>query len=99
MTRLVEDAKDGTNSHDNIDRPELDITPVLEPTMTSCYMSLIGILMWIVELVSVDICLKVSVISLHMAIPIEGHLAQLFVILTLGDFIILSWCMTQVIPP
>ena len=41
-------------------------------------MSLIGMLMWIVELVSVYICLKVSVISLHMAMPREGHLAQLF---------------------
>ena len=73
----MEDAKDGTNSHGNIDRPELDITPVLEPTMTSCCMSLIGILMWIVELVSIDICPKVSVISLHMTIPIKGHLAHL----------------------
>ena len=51
-----------------------------EPTMTSYYMSLIGILMWIVELVIVDICLKVSVISLHMAIPREGHLAQLLLL-------------------
>ena len=76
----MEDAKDGTNSHGSIERPELDITPVLEPTMTSYYMSLIGILTWIVELVSVDICFEVSVISLHMAIPREGHLAQLFLL-------------------
>ena len=76
----MEDAKDGTNSHDNIDRPEFDMTPVLNPTMSSYYMSLIGILMWIVELVSVDICSEVSMISLHMAIPREGHLAQLFLL-------------------
>ncbi len=65
----MEDAKDDTISYDNIDRPELDITPVLEPDTTSYYMSLIGILMWIVELVSVDICFEVTVISSHMAIP------------------------------
>ena len=36
--------------------------------------------MWIVELVSVDIYFEVSMISLHMAIPREGHLAQLFLL-------------------
>ena len=74
------EAKDGTNSHDTINRPELDITPELDPSMASYYMSLIGILRWIVELGRVDICLEVSVMSSHMAMPREGHLAQLFLL-------------------
>ena len=57
-------------------RPELDITPELQPTMASYYMSLIGILRWICELGRVDICLEVSMMSSHMAMPREGHLEQ-----------------------
>ena len=66
-------------------RPELDITPELDPTMASYYMSLIGILRWIVELGRVDICLEVSVMSSHMAMPREGHLTQLLSIFAYLD--------------
>ena len=59
-------------------RPELDVSPVLGPHDASYYMSLIVILRWIVELVCVDICLEVSIMSSHMAVPREGHLGQLF---------------------
>ena len=59
-------------------RPELDITPVLDPIMAAYYMSLIGILRWMVELGRVDICLEVSMMSSHMAMPREGHIEQLF---------------------
>ena len=59
-------------------RPELDITPELDPTKAAYYMSLIGILRWMVELRRVDICLEVSIMSSHMAMPREGHLSQLF---------------------
>ena len=59
-------------------RPELDATPGLDPAMSSYYMSLIGILRWLVELGRVDICLEVSVMSSHMAMPREGQLMQLF---------------------
>ena len=56
-----------TTSH----RPELDISPELDPKDSSYYMSLIGILRWIVELGRVDICLEVSMMSSHMALPRE----------------------------
>ena len=59
-------------------RPELDVTPVLKPGMSSYYMSLIGILRWVVELGRVDICLEISIMSSHIAMPREGHLKQLF---------------------
>ena len=39
-------------------------------------MSLIGILRWIVELGRVDICLEVSMMSSHIAIPRQGHTYQ-----------------------
>ena len=57
-------------------RPELDVSPELGPTEAAYYQSLIGILRWIVELGRVDICLEVSMMSSHMALPRVGHLQQ-----------------------
>jgi hypothetical protein len=54
-------------------RPELDISPELQPSLASYYQSLIGVLRWIVELGRVDICLEVSMLSSHIAMPREGH--------------------------
>ncbi len=59
-------------------RPELDISPELQPADAAYYMSLIGMLRWIVELGRVDICLECSMLSSHLALPREGHLYQLF---------------------
>ena len=58
-------------------RPELDVTTELNATEASYYQSLIGILRWIVELGRVDICLEVSMMSSHLALPRQGHLQQL----------------------
>jgi hypothetical protein len=57
-------------------RPELDVTPELGSSDAAYYMSLIGILHWIVELGRVDICLEVSMMSSHLAMPREGHMEQ-----------------------
>ena len=57
-------------------RPELDISPELGSIEASYFMSLIGILRWIVELGRVDVCLEVSMMSSHMAMPREGHLNE-----------------------
>ena len=59
-------------------RPELDVTPELIPFLAAFYMSLIGILRWMVEIGRIDICLEVSMLSSHMAMPREGHLEQIF---------------------
>lgn len=59
-------------------RPELDMSPELASTEAAYYQSLIGILRWIVELGRVDICLEVSMMSSHLALPREGHLTQLY---------------------
>ena len=57
-------------------RPELDVSEELLPSDTSYYQSLIGILWWIVELGRVDICLEVSMMSSHLALPRKGHMEQ-----------------------
>ena len=57
-------------------RPELDTTPELAPVEAAYYMSLVGVLRWIVELGRVDICLECSMMSSHLALPREGHLQQ-----------------------
>jgi hypothetical protein len=59
-------------------RPELDVSSELESVDVAYYHSLIGILHWIVELGHVDICLEVSMMSSHLALPREGHLEQVF---------------------
>ena len=58
-------------------RPELDASPELGPDEAAYYQSLIGILRWIVELGRVDICLEVSMMSSHLALPRVGHLQHL----------------------
>jgi hypothetical protein len=59
-------------------RPELDVSPELQPTDAAYYMFLIGVLRWIVELGRVDVCLECAMLSSHLALPREGHLYQLF---------------------
>ena len=55
-------------------RPELDVSPELTLRDSAYYQSLIGILRWIVELGRIGICLEVSMMSSHLAMPREGHL-------------------------
>ena len=52
------------------------MSPELDATMASYYQSLIGILRWIVELGRVDICVEVSMMSAHLALPRQGHLDE-----------------------
>lgn len=59
-------------------RPEVDTTTELTPELASHYYSLIGVLRWIVELGRVDICVEVSMLSAHLALPRQGHLEQVF---------------------
>ena len=54
----------------------MDISRELNVTDAAYYQSLIGILRWIVELGRVDVCLEVSMMSSHLALPREGHLEQ-----------------------
>ena len=57
---------------------ELNITPELISTDSAYHQSLVGILRWIMELGRVDICLEVSLMTSHLALPRKGHLDKLF---------------------
>ncbi len=52
--------------------------PELGEADASYYHTLIGVLRWIVELGCVDIDVKVSMMSSHLALPREGHLKELY---------------------
>ena len=72
-------------------RPELDVSPELTPRDSAYYHSLIGILRWIVELERIDICLEVSMMSSHLAMPI---LTRCYIyLLTYTSTTTLSWFM------
>lgn len=57
-------------------RPELDVSPVLDPEQANYYMSLIGILRWAVELGRIDFYIDVCLLSSYMCQPRVGHLEQ-----------------------
>jgi hypothetical protein len=60
-------------------RPELDVSPELDPECANYYMSFIGILRWSIEIGRMDITCEVSMMLSHMALPREGHvLTRLF---------------------
>ena len=59
-------------------RPEIDTTPELSPTDAAYYQSLIVMIQWMFELGIVYICLEVSMMSSHLALPREGNLGQLY---------------------
>ena len=59
-------------------QPELDISPKISTEESSYDKSLIGVLRWIVKMGRINICLEVSMMSSHLALPREGHLEQAF---------------------
>ena len=58
-------------------RPEIDVSPELERAEASYFHSLIGVLCWIVELRRADIYVEVTMMSLHLALPQQGHTKEL----------------------
>jgi hypothetical protein len=59
-------------------KPALDESPELDPTRANFYQSQIGILLWCVELGSIDIITEVSMLSTYLCFPREGHLEAVF---------------------
>ena len=57
-------------------RLETDISDEIDSDDASYFQSLIGVLRWIVELGRVDICLEVSMLASHIAMPRHGHLKE-----------------------
>ena len=58
--------------------PDIDVSLELQPAKASYFHLPIGILRWIVELGRADICIEVSMMSSHLALPREEHMKELF---------------------
>ena len=61
--------------------PEFDVSPVLWPDEASCYQFLKEVMRWMVEIGHIDINTKVSLLSLNLAMPIQGHLGAVLYVL------------------
>ena len=78
--------------------PEIDITEELNPTDAAYYQSLVGVLLWIVELGREDICVEVSMLASFMAMLRQGHLEQLFHIFVYLKAKHALWCLIPANP-
>ena len=58
-------------------RPEFDVSPDLKPSEAVYFHSLVGILLWIVELGIIYLCLEVYMLASHLEIRQELHLSHL----------------------
>jgi hypothetical protein len=58
--------------------PEVDVLNELTPEFVTRYQGLIGVLRWACELGRIDILVEVSMLSLHNAMPREGHLEAVY---------------------
>ena len=54
--------------------PELNTSPDLDPDTVSYFLTLIGILRWMIKLGRINIITEISLLSSHVALPREGHL-------------------------
>ena len=54
--------------------PELDTSLDFDPDATSLYLTIIGILRWMIEFGIIYIVTEVLLLSSHMVLPGEGHL-------------------------
>jgi hypothetical protein len=52
------------------------VSLLLEPSVAMYYMKRIGILQWMCKLGGIDICTKVSMLSLFSTMPCEEHLDE-----------------------
>ena len=53
--------------------PKLDDLTPLDPDAASYFQTIIGMMQWMVEIGRIDIATEVSLLSLHLAYPQEGH--------------------------
>ena len=74
--------------------PELGTSPELDPEAASYYLTIIGILRWMIKLGRVCIIIKMSLLLLHVVLPSEGHLeAAIHVMAHIGQRYNPDWCM------
>jgi hypothetical protein len=63
-------------------KPELEASEMLDGEYGSCYLQMIGILRWPVELGRIDIALETAIMSQYSAEPRVGHLEAVYGIFT-----------------
>ena len=66
-------------------QPDLDIPLEFKSEYGAYYQSPNGILIWMVEIGRIVICLDVSMMLSHVALPQEGHLEQLYHVLCINE--------------
>ena len=54
-------------------RPETDMADPLDPDGASYYQTMIGVMMWMVEIGRIDIATECSLLSSHLAYTREGQ--------------------------
>ena len=59
-------------------KPELDVSPELDPKLASRYHQMVGILRWAVELGQVNIYYETAILSHYLVCPRKGHLEALY---------------------
>ena len=62
--------------------PELNTSPDLDPDTVSYFLTLIGILRWMIKLGRINIITEISLLSSHVALPREGHLEAAIHVMT-----------------
>ena len=65
--------KDASNPFSYHYEPEVDISESLDPEMASYYLSLIGIIRWMVELRRIDIVTELSMLLSKNEYPRKGY--------------------------
>ena len=65
--------KKAKNSFKMGNNPELDSSPKLKPYAASYYLTIIGILRWMIDLGRIDIITKMLFLFSHVVLPREGH--------------------------
>ena len=66
--------------------PEFDTSPEIDPDTESYYLTIIGILRWMIKWGRIDVITKASLLSFHVALPREGHLeAAIYVMAHVGQ--------------
>ena len=66
--------------------PGLDTSPELDPDAASCFLTIIGVLRWMIELEWIHKITEVLLLSPHVMIPRKGHLgAAVHVIAHVGQ--------------
>ena len=88
--------KDASNPFSYHYEPEVDISESLDPEMASYYLSLIGIIRWMVELRRIDIVTELSMLLSKNEYPRKGYFVDdLHIMSDLKGNTTIAWLLTR----